>query len=56
MLVGLSVVFGLLATIISGEVFISWGFFPIHIALVVLAAAVTTALATSWRRRSTPLG
>jgi len=51
-LLGLSVIFGVMATVVSGEVLISWGFFPVDIALVLLAAAATTVVVTRWQRRS----
>ena len=49
-LLGLGILFGALATIVSGEVELSWGFFPIDIALVLVAAVATAMLVTGWQR------
>jgi hypothetical protein len=50
-LITLSIIFGMLATIISGEVDLSWGFFPVDIALVLVTAVATAVLTTGLRRR-----
>ena len=44
--VALSVVFGVIATTISGEFAVSWGFLLIDIPLVMLAGVATVAIAT----------
>ena len=51
-LVLLSVVFGALASWINGELELSWGFVSVDTALVLFAAAVTTAAVTAWERRT----
>ena len=51
-LVALCVVFGALASYISGELEVSWGFLSVDMALVWLGALVSVALAAVWRRRS----
>ena len=48
----LSVVFGALASVISGEITISWGYLLIDIAQVLGAALLTSVLVARWRRRS----
>ncbi len=56
-LITLSVIFGTLATIVSGEVHLSWGFFPVDIALVLVAAVATAMLTTMglrWRPKLHP--
>ncbi len=47
------VIFGAVAALISGELFVSWVFLVIDTALVLLAAAVTTALVAGWQRFGT---
>lgn len=54
-LVLLSIVFGTMATIISGEISLSFVFLAIDTALVLLAAGVTALLIAWLRRRQTPL-
>ena len=44
------VVFGAVAALISGELFVSWVFLVIDTTLVLLATAVTTALVAGWQR------
>lgn len=52
-LVAVSLVVGFLASMLSGELVISWGFIWVD-ALIVLAAASVTAVAmTAWTRRTT---
>jgi hypothetical protein len=51
-LVGLSLVFGLAATVVSGEVELSWGFLPIDVALVLLSAAATAVVTAAVRSRT----
>lgn len=51
-LVALSVLAGVIASFISGELFISWDFLFFDIPLV-FAAAVVSTLALSWWRRRT---
>jgi hypothetical protein len=46
-------VLGAVAALISGELFVSWVFLAIDTALVLLAAAVTTALVAGWQRFGT---
>jgi hypothetical protein len=48
----LSIVFGALASLISGEVTISWGYLLIDIAQILGAALLTSVLVARWRRRS----
>ena len=48
----LGLVFGFLASLISGELELSWGFLPIDVGLVLLAAGATTVALTAWRRRA----
>jgi hypothetical protein len=43
-------IFGVVAALISGELFVSWIFLVIDTALVLLAGAVTTALVAGWQR------
>ncbi len=52
-LLGLGALFGALATILSGEVEVSWGFFPVDIALVLAAAVATAMLVAGWQRYAT---
>ena len=54
-LVLLSTVFGTIATVISGEISLSFIFLAIDTALVLLAAGVTTLLIAWLRRQQTPL-
>lgn len=51
-LVALSVLAGVLASFISGELFISWDFLFFDIPLVFAAAVVSTLALGWWRRRS----
>jgi hypothetical protein len=51
-LLALSVVFGLTATVISGEAELSWGFLPIDVALVLLSAGATAVLTAAVRNRT----
>jgi hypothetical protein len=51
-LVGSSVVFGALASFISGELSISWAYLVFDVAQVLLAAVVTTVLISWWQRGS----
>ena len=46
-------IFGTVAALISGELFVSWVFLVIDTALVLLAGAVTTALVAGWQRFGT---
>jgi hypothetical protein len=48
----LSVVFGSLASLISGELASSWGYLLIDIAQVLGAALLTSVLVARWLRRS----
>jgi hypothetical protein len=49
-----SVAIGAVASFVSGELFVSWGFLAIDIALV-LAAATATTILVAWLRRSREL-
>lgn len=51
-LVVLCLIFGALASFISGELAISWGFISVDAALVWLGAAIAASLAFGWRHRS----
>jgi hypothetical protein len=51
-LIVLCLIFGFIASFISGELAISWGFLTVDAALVWLGAAIATGLAFGWRRRS----
>ncbi len=53
-LVLLSTVFGAVATVISGEIFVSLAYLAFDIAQALLAAGVTTLLVASLRRWRTP--
>jgi hypothetical protein len=53
-LVGLSLVLGVVASAISGELALSWGFVSVDTALVLLGAATTTALVMG-RKRLAPV-
>jgi hypothetical protein len=46
-------IFGAVAALISGELFVSWVFLVIDTALVLLAAVLTTALVAGWQRFGT---
>jgi hypothetical protein len=46
-------IFGTVAALISGELFVSWVFLVIDTALVLLAAVLTTALVAGWQRFGT---
>jgi hypothetical protein len=54
-LVTLCIVFGALASYISGELEVSWGFLSVDMALVWLGALVSVALVAVWRRRPAAL-
>ena len=54
-LVGLSVVFGFIASLISGELSVSWAYLIFDTGLVLLSAVVTTVLILWWQRRSARL-
>ena len=49
-LVILCAIFGTIASFISGELSVSWGFLSIDMALVWLGAALSVSLVTGWRR------
>lgn len=49
-LAGLSIVSGFTASLISGELFVDWGFLFVDIPLVFLAALAMTLLLAGWRR------
>ena len=49
-LVILCAIFGAIASFISGELSISWGFLSIDMALVWFGAALSAGLITGWRR------
>ena len=51
-LVVLCLIFGFIASYMSGELAVSWGFLTVDAALVWLGAAISTALVFGWRRRS----
>lgn len=51
-LVVLCIIFGAIASFISGELSISWGFLTVDAALVWLGAFVSTSLVFGWRHRS----
>ena len=51
-LVVLSLLVGFLASLISGELTLSWGFIWVDALLVLFAAGVTLALTTAWQRRA----
>jgi hypothetical protein len=53
-LVVLSVIFGVIATQISGEALISWAFVLIDIPLVFFSAVGAIAVAYVWQRRREP--
>ena len=48
-----SVVFGTIASFISGELFVSWAYLALDIAQVLLSSSITIAFITLRRRRST---
>ena len=50
-LVMLCVIFGAIASYISGELEVSWGFLSVDMALVWLGALLAVGAATIWRRR-----
>ena len=50
--VTLCVIFGVIASFISGELSVSWGFVTIDAILVWLGAFVSTSLVFAWRHRS----
>jgi len=45
-----SIVFGAIASFISGELFVSWAYLVFDVPQVLIAAGVTTALVAGWRR------
>jgi hypothetical protein len=51
-LAALAVLFGTLASVVSGETALSLGFIPIDVAQVLIVAAGTYALDALWQRRS----
>ena len=53
-LIALAAVFGVMATVVSGEAEVSWGFVSIDFALVLASALATSGLATWWQRRTLP--
>jgi len=55
-LVALSLVVGVVASLVSGELSLSWGFIGVDALLVLLAAAVTLALTTAWQHRTGVIG
>lgn len=50
LLIGYSAVFGLVASVVSGEFFVSWIFLAVDTALVLLSACATASL-LGWRRQ-----
>lgn len=54
LLISLSIVAGVLASAISGELALSWGFILIDIPQVLVAAVLTHGLIAAWQRRSSP--
>lgn len=52
-LLGLALVFGFIASAISGELSLSWAFIWVDTGLVLLAAGVTIVVMAAWRRRTT---
>ena len=50
-LVVLCLIFGAIASYISGELEVSWGFLSVDMALVWLGALLAVGAATIWRRR-----
>ena len=50
-LVALSLVFGFLASLVSGELAVSWGFVSVDTALVLLAALATLAVPLARKRQ-----
>ncbi len=51
-LVALSLLVGFVASLISGELSLSWGFIGVDALLVLIAAAITLALTTAWQHRT----
>ena len=51
-MVALSIVAGVAASTISGELELSWGFVPIDLLQALIAAVVTAGLFTLWERRA----
>jgi hypothetical protein len=51
-LIVLAVGFGVMATVVSGEALVSWGFVSVDFVLVLVSALVTAGLATLWQRQS----
>ena len=49
----LAVVLGFVASLISGELELSWGFVPVDIVFVLLAAVATVTVLGAWERRAT---
>ncbi len=55
-LVALSLVVGFVASLVSGELSLSWDFIGVDALLVLLAAAITLALTTAWQHRTGLIG
>jgi hypothetical protein len=51
-LAAVSVIAGVLASFISGELALSWGFVPVDVLQVLLVAVVTSGLVRVWQRRA----
>lgn len=51
-LLAVGVGLGVMAALVSGELLVSWSFVIVDTALVLLAAAVTVALAAWWQRHA----
>ncbi len=54
LLAALALIFGFLASLISGELAVSWGFVSVDTALVLLSAVVTLTVLSVWQRRTAP--
>ena len=52
-LIALSVVVGVVAAYVSGELAISWGFILVDMGQVLVVAMITMALVAMWQRRTT---
>ncbi len=55
LLVGLCLVFGIVASFVAGELEVSLGFVPVDALLVWVGALVAVGLAALWRRRNAVL-
>lgn len=53
-LVAVSLIVGFLASMLSGELVISWGFIWVDALLVLAAAGVTAVAMAAWTRHTTP--